>query len=59
MLRELMRSNAFSQAGLAKKAGIAQSTISAVLNGDRTLTKVQVIRLAKVFNVSPLAFLPA
>jgi len=58
VLRELMRSNAFTQASLAKKAGIAQSTVSAVLNGERTLTKDQVVRLAKLFNVSPLAFLP-
>lgn len=59
LLRELMRSNELSQAKLAKKAAIAQSTLSAVLNGDRSLTKDQVVRLAKFFNVSPGAFLPA
>ncbi|HBI41339.1 MAG TPA: hypothetical protein DDY78_00585 [Planctomycetales bacterium] len=59
VLRELMRSNELSQAKLAKKAAIAQSTLSAILNGGRSLTKNQVVRLAKVFNVSPGAFLRA
>ena len=58
VLRELTRSNELSQTQLAKKAGVAQSTLSAVLNGGRSLTKDQVIRLAKTFNVSPGAFLP-
>lgn len=57
VLRELMRANAMTQAKLAAKAGIAQSTISAVLNGSRSLTKEQVITLAQVFHVSPNAFL--
>jgi plasmid maintenance system antidote protein VapI len=46
-----------TQARLAKLAGIAQSTISAVLNGHRTLTKEQVLTLAKIFHVSANAFL--
>jgi plasmid maintenance system antidote protein VapI len=57
-LRELMRANGLSQNDLAKKVGIVQSTISAVLNGSRKLTKGQVIRLAEYFNVAPSAFLP-
>jgi HTH-type transcriptional regulator/antitoxin HigA len=59
VLRELMRSNKLSQPRLAKKVGIAQSTISAVLNGARSLTKEQVVTLAKFFHISPAAFLPA
>jgi HTH-type transcriptional regulator/antitoxin HigA len=59
VLRELMRSNGFSQPRLAKEVGIAQSTLSAVLNGARSLTKHQVVTLAKFFHVSPAAFLPA
>src|SRR4051812_12204237 len=59
VLRELMRSNGLSQPVLAKKVGIAQSTLSAVLNGTRSLTKHQVIALARFFRVSPAAFLPA
>jgi antitoxin component HigA of HigAB toxin-antitoxin module len=59
VLRELMRSNALSQAKLAKKTGIAQSTLSAVLNGARSLTKEQVITLARHFHISANAFLKA
>ena len=58
VLRELLRVNGLSQPQAAKKVGISQSTISAVLNGARSLTKDQVIRLAKFFRVSPGAFLP-
>lgn len=59
VLRELMRSNKLSQAELGKKTKIAQSTISAVLNGDRSLTKKQVVTLARFFGVTSAAFLPA
>jgi HTH-type transcriptional regulator/antitoxin HigA len=59
VLRELMRSNQFSQARLAKTSSIAQSTLSAVLNRSRSLTKDQVVTLAKLFRVSPNAFLRA
>lgn len=58
VLHELMRSNRLSQARLAQEVGIAQSTISAVLNGARSLTKGQVVRLARFFHVSPAVFLP-
>jgi len=58
VLRELMRSNDLGQAKLAKAVGISQSTISAVLNGNRSLTKAQVVLLAKFFHVSSAAFLP-
>ncbi len=58
VLRELMRSHGLSQNALKAATGIAQSTISAVLNGERSLTKEQVITLAGFFGVSPLAFLP-
>jgi HTH-type transcriptional regulator/antitoxin HigA len=59
VLRELMRANGLSQPKLAKAVGMAQSTISAVLGGTRSLTKDQVVRLARFFRVSPAAFLPA
>ena len=59
VLRNLMRSNGLSQPALAKKVGIAQSTISAVLSGARSLTRDQVVRLAKFFQVGPGAFLPS
>ena len=53
-----MRANGLSQGRLQKAVGISQSTISAVLNGTRSLTKEQVIALARYFRVSPAAFLP-
>lgn len=59
VLRELMRANGLSQAALARKVHISQSTISAVLGGSRSLTKDQVVLLAETFAVSPLVFLPA
>src|SRR5438874_654981 len=39
VLRELMRSHGLSQQRLSKEVCIAQSTLSAVLSGGRTLTK--------------------
>jgi HTH-type transcriptional regulator/antitoxin HigA len=57
-LRELMRSNGLSQTGLAKAVGIAQSTISAVLTGARSLTKGQILKLATFLGIAPAAFLP-
>ncbi len=59
VLRELIRSSGLSQTGFAREVGISQSTISAVLNGTRSLTKEQVITLAKFFHIAPAAFLPA
>jgi HTH-type transcriptional regulator/antitoxin HigA len=58
VLRLLMESNGLSQMALARKVGISQSTISAVLHGTRSLTKEHVITLARFFNVGPGVFLP-
>jgi HTH-type transcriptional regulator/antitoxin HigA len=57
VLRELIRSNGLSQPKLSKAVGIAQSTISSVLSGSRSLTKDQVVALARFFKVSPAVFL--
>jgi HTH-type transcriptional regulator/antitoxin HigA len=59
VLRELMRAGGLSQQRLSARVGISQSTISAVLNGARSLTKEQIISLASYFNVSPAVFLPS
>ena len=59
VLRELMAANRLSQPALARQTGIAQSTISAVLNGRRSLTSGNLLKLAKHFGVSPAVFLPA
>jgi HTH-type transcriptional regulator/antitoxin HigA len=53
-----LRSSGLTQPQLAKKVGIAQSTISAVLTGSRSLTKDQIVALSKFFHVAPAAFLP-
>lgn len=57
VLRELMRTNDLTQTKLAHETGIAQSTISAVLTDQRSLTKDQVKTLAKRFRVSTAALL--
>jgi HTH-type transcriptional regulator/antitoxin HigA len=59
VLRELMRSHGLTQPKLARAVGISQSTLSSVLSGSRSLTKDQVIKLARYFGVGPAAFLPA
>ncbi len=59
VLRMLIKANGLSQPRLAKSVGIAQSTLSAVLNGARSLTKDQVVKLARFFHVSPAVFLPS
>jgi HTH-type transcriptional regulator / antitoxin HigA len=58
VLRELMRANGLTQKALEEKVGISQSTISAVLNGTRSLTRKQMLALSKQFLVHPSAFLP-
>jgi HTH-type transcriptional regulator/antitoxin HigA len=59
VLRELMRANGLTQAELARSSRIAQSTLSAVLTGARSLTKGQIIKLAGLFGIAPAAFPPA
>lgn len=58
VLRELMNAQRVSQPKLAKAVAISQSTISAVLNGDRSLTKRHIVKLAAYFHVPPAVFLP-
>jgi HTH-type transcriptional regulator/antitoxin HigA len=57
VLRELMRANKLTQKDLEKKVKIAQSTISAVLNGERNLTLPQIQALARHFHLSPAIFM--
>lgn len=58
VLAELMRSNGLSAAELGKKVKIPAATLSAVLAGERSLTKTQVAALAGYFGISSGAFLP-
>jgi HTH-type transcriptional regulator / antitoxin HigA len=58
VLRLLMEGRGLTQQALAREIGIAQSTISAVLSGERQLTKNQIAKLSDFFNVSPAVFFP-
>jgi transcriptional regulator with XRE-family HTH domain len=51
--------NGLTGAAIARRSGIAASTVSAILSGKRRPTPEQMVVLAAVFNVSPAPFLPA
>jgi HTH-type transcriptional regulator/antitoxin HigA len=53
-----MRTGGLNQSQLERAVGISQSTLSAILTGDREMTKGHMITLARFFNVSPAVFLP-
>jgi HTH-type transcriptional regulator / antitoxin HigA len=57
VLRMLMETNGIGQSELHRKTGIAQSTISAVLSGQRSLTVQQMVTFGKLFRVTPDAFM--
>lgn len=59
VLRELCRSSGHTQMQLARLVGISQSTLSALLSGQREMTKGHMVALAKFFNVPPAVFLPS
>ncbi|MBX9627615.1 MAG: helix-turn-helix domain-containing protein [Gemmataceae bacterium] len=56
MLRFLIENKALTQAAVATGTGIAESTISEVLAGKRTLNRTQIGKLAAYFKVEPGAF---
>lgn len=56
MLGHLLETKGVSQAAAAKGAGIAESTVSEVLSGKRTLNRKQIGKLAKFFGVGASAF---
>jgi HTH-type transcriptional regulator/antitoxin HigA len=56
MVRFLLQSNDMSQAELAERSEIAESTISEVLAGKRKLSRRHIAALSKVFRVSPAVF---
>lgn len=55
VLLELMESNDLKQKDLADVFG-AESTVSAVINGKRDMTREHIKRLSERFNVSPAVF---
>ena len=56
MLRFLIEHKGVTQTEVAKKAGIAESTISEVLAGKRKLNRTQIGKLARFFHVEPGTF---
>ena len=56
-LRSLMAEANVSAAELQKILGVAQSTVSMILNGKRGLSKATAIALAKRFSLNPTYFL--
>lgn len=57
LLRFLIQQKQVNQANVASAAGIAESTISAILSGKRKLNRGQITKLARYFHVEASAFL--
>lgn len=58
ILRFLIEQRGLTQQAVARQTRIANSTISAVLRGQRELTRGHIERLAAYFDVEPGVFLP-
>jgi len=58
MLQFLIGQHGVTQQTVARKTGIANSTISALLTGERQLTRTHIEKLAVYFGVKPAVFLP-
>jgi HTH-type transcriptional regulator/antitoxin HigA len=56
MLRHLIEAKCVSQTEVSKATGIADSTISEVLKGKRSLNRGHIGKLARYFSVSPGVF---
>ena len=57
MLRHLIEAREITQQKLAGDTGIAESTISHILSGKRSLSRNHIARLAAYFHVSPAVFI--
>jgi HTH-type transcriptional regulator / antitoxin HigA len=56
MLRHLIEARGVSQAEISSATGIADSTISEILKGRRSLNRSHIGKLARYFKVSPEVF---
>jgi HTH-type transcriptional regulator/antitoxin HigA len=56
MLRHLIEAKEVSQTEISAATGIADSTISEILKGKRSLNRSHIGKLARYFNVSPEVF---
>ena len=58
MVRFLLESNDMTQAELAERSEIAESTVSEVVAGKRKLSRRHIAAFSRVFRVSPSIFFP-
>jgi len=58
MLRFLIDQRGVTQQALSRETGIANSTITALLKGDREMTRGHIEIFARYFRISPSVFLP-
>jgi HTH-type transcriptional regulator / antitoxin HigA len=56
MLRHLIEAQGVRQTEVSKATGIADSTISEVLKGKRSLNRIHIGKLSRYFSVSPGVF---
>ena len=56
MLRFLIEQRSITQSELARQSRIAESTLSEVQSGKRNLTRTQIGKLARFFQVEPGVF---
>jgi len=56
VLAHLIEARGVSQADVARGTGIAESTLSEVLAGKRSLNRTHIGKLSRFFNVGPSAF---
>jgi HTH-type transcriptional regulator/antitoxin HigA len=57
ILRHLLEAKSTTHAELARQTGVPRSTISEVLNGNRSISMENAFRLAEYFHVEPSLFL--
>jgi HTH-type transcriptional regulator/antitoxin HigA len=57
MLRHLIEAQNTTQARVSKETGIAESTISAILAGNREMNRKHVEKLSQYFKVKPAVFI--
>jgi HTH-type transcriptional regulator/antitoxin HigA len=56
VLAHLIEAKGTTQADMARETGIAESTISEVLAGKRSLNRAHIGRLSRYFNTGPSVF---
>jgi len=56
LLKDLLEEKGITQTQLAARAGITDSTISAILAGKRQISKGHIAALVRIFEISPALF---